>query len=147
MKQTVIPIKNGEVILFSEQIVLVKHTVDHKITLMDVKEQIEAAVKISGDKDFVAILDGALMLDIEEEAMTYAARYKYKRWKAMALIVRSISERLFANYYLQFRKPARPTKAFTTPAGAEKWLKQFVKIDTPLKYGVLRAITGILFFI
>ena len=139
MKQTIIPIRNGEVILFYEQIVLVKHTADHKMTLEDVKEQIDAAVKISGDQNFIAILDGALMLDVEEEAMTYAARYKHERWKALALIVRSLSERLFANYYLHFKKPIRPTKAFTAPADAEKWLKQFVKIGKPLNYDVLRT--------
>lgn len=146
MKQAIIPIRNGEVILFSEHLVLVKHTADHTITLDSVKEQIEAAVKISDGKNFVTVLDGAPMLDVEEEAMTYAALYKHERWKALALIARSLAERLFANYYLLFKKPIRPTKAFTTPADAEKWLKQFANIDQPLKYDVLRTLTAILCF-
>ena len=66
----------------------------------------------------------------------HAAKYENKKCLAFAIIVRSISERLFANYYLKFKKPVRPTKVFTTPAGAEKWLKQFIAIDAPLKYEI-----------
>ena len=136
MKQKRIPIRIGDVILFSEQLVLVKLKGDHEITLEDVKEQIDAAVKITVGKDFAAVLDGGLTLDVQDAAMTYAARFKNDNWKAFAIIVRSISERLFANYYLMFKKPVRPTRVFTTPAGAEKWLKQFVKMDVPLNYEV-----------
>ncbi|MBI4931566.1 MAG: hypothetical protein HY841_12425 [Bacteroidetes bacterium] len=136
MEQKVIPIRIGEVILYCEQLVLVKLIHDNEITLADVKEQIEAAIKISDGKDFAVILDGGLTLDVCDEAMTYAARYKDERWKAFAIVVRSLSERLFANYYLMFKKPVRPTKVFTTPAGAEKWLKKFVKVDVPVKYEI-----------
>ena len=136
MKQKRISIRIGDVILFSEQLVLVKLKGDHEITLEDVKEQIDAAVKITVGKDFAAVLDGGLTLDVQDAAMTYAARFKNDNWKAFAIIVRSISERLFANYYLMFKKPVRPTRVFTTPAGAEKWLKQFVKMDVPLNYEV-----------
>ena len=136
MEQNIISIRLGEVILYSEQLVLVKLIQDNTITLDDVKEQIDAAVKLSDGKDFAAVLDGGLTLDVSDAAMTYAARFKNENWKAFAIIVRSISERLFANYYLMFKKPVRPTKVFTTPAGAEKWLKQFVKVDVPLKYEI-----------
>ena len=136
MKQKRISIRIGDVILFSEQLVLVKLKGDHEITLEDVKEQIDAAVKITVGKDFAAVLDGGLTLDVQDTAMTYAARFKNDNWKAFAIIVRSISERLFANYYLMFKKPVRPTRVFTTLAGAEKWLKQFVKVDVLLNYEV-----------
>lgn len=134
MTQKSIPIRLGDVILFSEELVLVKLKNDHEITLEDVKEQIEASRKLTDGKKFAAVLDGGLTLDVQDSAMTYAARYKDDNWKAFAIIVRSISERLFANYYLMFKKPVRPTKVFTTPASAEKWLKQFVKINVPLNY-------------
>ena len=136
MEQKTISIKIGEVILYCEQLVLVKLIHDNEITLADVKEQIDVAIKISDKKDFAIILDGGLTLDVSDEAMTYAAHFKNEKWKALAIVVRSLSERLFANYYLMFKKPVRPTKVFTTPAGAEKWLKEFVKIDVPLKYEI-----------
>jgi hypothetical protein len=134
--QKSIQVRIGEVILFSKQLVLVKHSNDHQITLEDVKEQIDSAVKITGDGDFAVILDGGNTLDVSDEAMTYAARFKKERWKAFAIVVRSISERLFANYFLTFKKPVRPTKVFTSPAGAEKWLKEYIKIERPVGYKI-----------
>jgi len=136
MNEKKIPVRIGEVILFCKGVILVKLIHDHEIELLDVKEQIKAAEQLSEGTDYVVILDGGLTLDVSDEAMTYAARYKDERWLAFAIVVRSISERLFANYYLMFKKPVRPTKVFTTPSGAEKWLKEFVRIDVPMKYEV-----------
>ena len=135
-EQKSISVRIGEVILYSKELVLVKLVHDHEIEIQDVKEQIEAAVKLTDGSDFAVILDGGLTLDVSDKAMTYAAKYENKKCLAFAIIVRSISERLFANYYLKFKKPVRPTKVFTTPAGAEKWLKQFIAIDAPLKYEI-----------
>jgi hypothetical protein len=132
----VIPVRIGEVILYSKGLVLVKLMHDHQIELADVQEHIEAALKLTNGSDFVTILDGGLTLDVSEEAMNYAAKHENKKWLAFAIIVRSISERLFANYYLKFKRPIRPTKVFTTPKGAEEWLKQFVVIEGPVKYEI-----------
>ena len=136
MDQKKIPVRIGEVILFCKGVILVKLRDEHELELGDVKEQIAASEQLSGGTDYAVILDGGLTLDVSDEAMTFAARYQNKKWIAFAIIVRSLSERLFANYYLRFKKPVRPTKVFTTPASAEKWLKRFVKIDAPLKYEI-----------
>ena len=134
--QKSIPVRIGEVILYAKGLVLVKLIADNKIEIEDVKEQVEAALNLTKDVDFAVILDGGLTLDVSEKAMTYIAKYENKKWLAFAIIVRSISERLFANYYLKFKRPVRPTKVFTTPKGAEEWLKQFIPIDVPVKYSV-----------
>ena len=136
MSRKKIKVRIGEVILFYDQLVIVKLGNDHEITLEDVQEQIEAARLITGEKEFVAILDGGNTIDVKEDAMSYIARFQEGRWLALAIVVRSISERLFANYYLMFKKPIRPTRVFTTPAGAVKWLKQFIKIEGPVEYDV-----------
>jgi len=135
-EQKVIPVRIGKVILYCEQLVLVKLVHDNEIEIQDVQEQVEAALKLTDGSDFAVILDGGLTLDISDKAMTYAARYKDERWKAFAIVTRSISERLFANYYLKFKKPVRPTKVFTTPHGAAQWLKQFITIDVPVNYSI-----------
>ncbi len=136
MKKKVIPVRIGEVILYSKGLVIVKLNSDHTIELDDVKEHIEASLELTEGSDFVTILDGGLTLDVSEAAMTYAAKLENKKWLAFAIIVRSISERLFANYFLKFKRPVRPTKVFTTPKGAEEWLRQFITIDGPVKYRV-----------
>lgn len=129
-----IPVRIGEVILYCKGVVLVKLLGDHEIGLYDVKEHIHAAETLTKGSAFVAILDGGLTLDISDKAMTCSAKYANKNWLAFAVIVRSISERLFANYYLKFKRPIRPTRVFTTPKGAEKWLKQYIKFEKPLNY-------------
>ena len=131
-----IPLRIGRAILYSKGLILIKLEGDHEIGIDDVTEQVAAGLKLAEKDDFVAILDGGLTLDVSEKAMSYAAKYENKQWLAFAIIVRSISERLFANYYLKFKRPVRPTKVFTTTKGAEEWLKQFIKIEEPVKYEV-----------
>lgn len=46
---------------------------------------------------------------------------------ASAVVVNNLAYKLIANFYLQFNKPKRPYKVFTTIADAELWLKQFIK--------------------
>ena len=135
-EQKSIPVRIGQVILFADSLVLIKLEDDHEIGIEDVMEFIDAALKLTRGSDFAVILDGGLTLDVSDKAMSYAAKYANKNWLAFAIIVRSISERLFANYYLKFKRPVRPSKVFTTPEGAEKWLKEFISINVPLRYSV-----------
>lgn len=135
-EKNIIPVRIGEVILYSKGLVLVKLNSDHEISVEDVKEHVAAAERLTKGSDFVCILDGGLTLDVSEAAMTYAAKHDNKKWLAFAIVVRSISERLFANYYLRFKRPIRPTKVFTTPKGAEEWLKKYILIEKPVKYEI-----------
>ncbi len=135
-EQKSIVVRLGEVILYSKRLVLVKLQNDHEIEIDDVKEFVTSALKLTENSDFAVILDGGLTLDVSEAAMNYAAKYENKKWLAFAIVVRSISERLFANYYLKFKKPVRPTKVFTTPHGAAEWLSQYIVIDGPVNYTV-----------
>ena len=132
----VIPVRIGEVKLNCKGVVLVLLRADNEIGLEDVKEHIAAAEALTKGSPFVAIMDGGLTLDVSDKAMTYGAKYENKNWLAFAIIVRSISERLFANYYLKFKRPVRPTQVFTTPKGAEEWLKKFIEIEKPLTYEI-----------
>ena len=131
-----IPVRIGNVILYAKGLVLVMLMKDNTIEPEDAKEHVQAALQLMGSDKFVVILDGGLTLDVSEKAMTYIAKYENKNWLAFAIVVRSISERLFANYYLKFKRPVRPTKVFTTRKGAVEWLKQFIPIDVPVNYTV-----------
>lgn len=74
------------------------------------------------------------ILSLAIKYFNFSENYFFMSLNSIAIIVRSISERLFANYYLKFKKPVRPTKVFTNPKVAEEWLGQFVKIEEPLNY-------------
>ena len=45
--------------------------------------------------------------------------------KADAFVIKSIAQKLLANFYIKIYKPERPTKFFNSQVEAEKWLKQF----------------------
>ena len=127
----IIPVRYGEVILCSKGFVLAKLTDDNKIQLQDAKEMIACGEELTGGDHFVTMIDGGLTLDIDEDAMLYSAKYKNDNWKAFAIVVRTISERIFANYYLKFKKPVRPTKVFSSPEKAIEWLKGYLEFNDP----------------
>lgn len=45
--------------------------------------------------------------------------------KADAFVISSMSQKIFANFYLKIFKPERPTKFFNNKKEAIDWLKQF----------------------
>ena len=134
MKRKSVKVRIGEVILLTPNIVLCKRADDHSITFDDAKEMIDLSCQLTGERDFAVILDGGPLLDVDERSMNYASKFDEKRWKAFAIIVRTITERLFANYYLVFKKPGRPTKIFTSQKEAEKWLAEILKDEVKLDY-------------
>lgn len=126
-----ITVRTGEVILCSKGFVLAKENEEHEIELKDVEEQIAAAEKLTDGGDYVSMMDGGLTMDVTDEAMRYVAKFQSKRWKAFAIVVRSISERILANYFIKFKKPIRPTQVFTDPDKAIKWLGEHLKFEMP----------------
>jgi hypothetical protein len=46
---------------------------------------------------------------------------------ASAYIARSLPEKLIANGYIRFNKPARPTRMFTSETKALEWLRSFIQ--------------------
>jgi hypothetical protein len=136
MEQEILSIKMGEVILLSKHVVLVKHTHGDVLTLEDMMDAVQYSSQLSKGNDYVLILDGLLAPDVEDNAMNFIANHLNDQWKAFAIIVRNLSDKLLANYYLFFIKPSRPTKAFATIQEAEKWLKEYVEIDSPIQYSI-----------
>ena len=128
-----IPVRTGEMILCSKGFVLAKENEEHEIELRDVEEQIAAAEKLTEGGDYVSMMDGGLTLDVTDEAMRYVAKFKSTRWKAFAIVVRSISERILANYFIRFKSPIRPTKVFTNPEKAIEWLGEHLEFEKPEK--------------
>lgn len=130
-KVKIIPVRIGDVILCSKGFVLIKLVDDNEIGLADVEDMIAASLQLTEGGDYVAMLDGGLTMDISEEAMRYAAKYQSAQWKAFAIVVRTFSERILANYYLKFKKPIRATQVFTNPKRAIEWLGEYHKFEHP----------------
>ena len=46
--------------------------------------------------------------------------------KADAFVIKSMAQRILANFYIKINKPERPTKFFNTKEDATIWLKQYL---------------------
>ncbi len=46
--------------------------------------------------------------------------------KADAFVIKSMSQRILANFYVKIHKPERPTKFFSSKEDAVVWLNQYV---------------------
>lgn len=61
------------------------------------------------------------------EARTYIAKAESDPFaSAEAYVIQSFSQKLVGNVYLQFNKPARPTRIFNSEEKAIEWLKTFL---------------------
>jgi hypothetical protein len=89
-------------------------------------ENYEAAQLLVGGHKHLLLVDGTANVYISKEAKIYSAKQKPNSPIAMALIVTSTANRLVGNFYINFNKPAVPTKLFSTEEKAIEWLKSFL---------------------
>ena len=78
-----------------------------KLPVMDVTGKYTSASKDS--REFVA-----------------SAKYSIDCVSAEAFVIKSIAQRIMANFYLKVNKPKVPTAFFNDEKSAVKWLKKFV---------------------
>ncbi len=73
------------------------------------------------------LLDMGNVISVDKEARHFFARDEnsYKYLSATAIIVRDQIMRMVANVYVMFDSPKIPTKYFSRPGDALKWLAQF----------------------
>lgn len=88
---------------------------------------IEYVKEFMGDKKHMAIIDfGASVGSTTEGRKVYAVSdYLLKNRIADAFLVRSLSMRLIANFFIRVTKPKIPTRLFTSEVEAFKWLDGF----------------------
>ena len=87
----------------------------------------EVCGELTRGKKVPMLIDGDQLTIPSEEARTYVADKDSNPYSlAEAFIVRSLPQKLIANFFLRFNKPGRPTRMFTDTEEALKWLKGFV---------------------
>lgn len=110
-------------------ILWVRYQKDVDMKPEDAKRHIEAVVQLCGGKKRPFLIDtrdarGTYSL----EAMRKLAKDPeiVRIRKAQAIIIDSLPNRLLANFYVKFHKPANPIKIFEKENEALQWLKQFL---------------------
>lgn len=93
------------------------------------KENIDAQERIrnSMNKEKTrVIIDMSAVFEISKEARDYFANERTASiQRATALLIGSAVSRIIGNFFLGLNKPFTPTRLFTDPAEAIKWLRTF----------------------
>ncbi len=97
---------------------------DFELNLEDVKKQREIAYSFHKGKPNVVLAVTGLRTTATEKARKYASSNIPEGRIAEALVIKSLSVRLMGNFYLNFHKPAVPTKMFGNKEEALIWLKE-----------------------
>lgn len=93
----------------------------------DAVEIIRSAAQTFVGEKYVVIADIRGLKSMSNEARVYlAGRESERLHEAVAIIVESTSTRLLANFFINFHRPSRPTRMFTSEEKAKLWLKQYL---------------------
>lgn len=81
----------------------------------------------NGDKHLLIVDARSINVYVSKEARAFSAEFKKgDPCIAKAFIVNSTANRLIGNFYINFNKPAVPTKLFSNEEKATEWLKSFL---------------------
>lgn len=105
--------------------IIVKEDAD--LGIDEIKEAIEARIKIQGEKPILTIVDNRKVWQLTKEASLYSSSIEVAQLsKAMALLSdTSLGARLIANFFIKINKQHVPTKLFKSEDKALNWLQSF----------------------
>jgi len=101
------------------------------VDIPEISEMITYVQEFIGEKAHYAVVDfGGNLLSTTEARDLYAASpYIQKNRMADAFLVRSLSVRLVANFFIKVTRPKVRTKLFTDENSAVKWLLELAESD------------------
>jgi hypothetical protein len=95
------------------------------LTAKDLEDSRKWTLSVGGGQ-YLNLIEAGIKTEVEDD-MRYAAAstVENKFTIADAIIVKSLSQRIIANFYLRFNKPVKPTKIFSDREEAAFWLMSF----------------------
>jgi hypothetical protein len=95
----------------------------------DVKEIIDAIGNVSEQRPLPQLIVAGKRSGPDLEAMKHIASDGSSPYAiAEAYVIASLSQKIIAKFYINFNKPARPTKMFSNEADAVKWLQEQARL-------------------
>ncbi len=111
----------------SDGLVAVSIHSDNEVEIKHVLEVVSALKEYGKGKKFPLLITTQKYTLPSPEARAYIATAESDPFaSAEAYVTQSFSQRLVGNVYMQFNKPARPTRIFNSEAKAIEWLKTFL---------------------
>ncbi|MDQ3190652.1 MAG: hypothetical protein M3Q58_03585 [Bacteroidota bacterium] len=96
------------------------------VEIEDIYEYNQIINELGEGKRFPMLIDARLGSSVSPEARDFAASPESANLKlASAIVVNTFSNKLIANFYINFNKPVIPVKVFSSINEALDWLKQF----------------------
>lgn len=98
---------------------------DQVVEVDEIKEMLHYVQEFMGPKKHYAVIDfGGNLTSSAEARQIYAdAEYLHKYRIADAFLVKSLSVRIIANFFIKVTKPKVKTKLFTDENAAVNWLE------------------------
>jgi hypothetical protein len=99
---------------------------DTNFTITDLKKLIKVQTELVGHKLPVLILCSEFASTDIELLKTLSKNANNPYSKADAFVIKSMAQKILANFYIKINKPERPTKFFNNKEEAINWLKPFI---------------------
>ncbi|MBP8033341.1 MAG: hypothetical protein KAZ71_02020 [Bacteroidia bacterium] len=97
-----------------------------EFTVEDLTKLVSAQNEFGGEKLPVLVLC-AEHASTNSELLTAISKNKNNPYsKADAFVIKSMAQKILANFYIKINKPERPTKFFNDKEEAINWLKPFI---------------------
>lgn len=114
-----------EITILADRIFKLKPFEGVELDIDDVKEMRRVYLEFSKGKPFAVLLDASENFIPNEEARALLASKEYTDKRvAAAFVTTTLANRIIGNFFINFNKPASPTKLFNDEASAFKWLKE-----------------------
>ena len=95
-------------------------------TNISIEESIEintAIGKLTSEKEALVLMIAGEQTDFDEKARAFSASVLGLKYTiADALVVKNLAQKLMGNFYLNFNRPKKPSRIFTSSEDATKWL-------------------------
>ena len=120
-------IETATVTFFYEgDILMINFKEDADVTLENAQENLAARKSFQKEGKVKVLSDLSNVWQISKDARAFFATKQVTDLNiAMALITKSLTSKILANFFMKFNKPASPTKMFNSKHKALAWLDTF----------------------
>jgi hypothetical protein len=98
-----------------------------EFTIEDLKKLVNAQKELGGKKLPVLVLCAEHASTNSDLLKTISKNSNNPFSTADAFVIKSIAQKILANFYIKIVVPERPTKFFNKKEDAYQWIKQFMK--------------------
>lgn len=97
-----------------------------EFTVEDLKKLVNSQFELGGEKLPVLVLCAEHATTNSELLNAISKNINNPYSKADAFVIKSMAQKILANFYIKINKPERPTKFFNNKEEAINWLKPFI---------------------